>query len=532
MSTSVSQAYQSIANVNLWLKLQSGDQLVLTDVPAIIPLRWTYFQQNWNTLLPGLLNKVSAYIQPDLFKLQLAQFTSLINVQGTSGSTLNPLTNASSIYQFYTVFDNITIQSINLSNQESTLVKETITIVSQYGRNDFLTLQNNITGYRDMYADQVGLTDATYNSTFDRIPVASQTPATVANVQYMSTLQNASQTIDFILANLFAIDTAVDPFALARANANNPAINIGDYSSGQLVRFNYGDTLESLANRYLGDAGKWVDIALANGLQEPYIDEVGTTIPFLTNANGNEFNVAAVDPQGRNTDEELYVNQTIFLQSTTQPFPDQRMITKVVEIPNLGGLVITVNGASNLSQYTTLAGAYVRIYAPDTVNSSQFILIPSTLPLSNPRQETVPWFLANAAEDAKRAGIDLLLSPTDDLVFTANHDIALSYGINNDVQAMRLKIVTELGELRYHQGFGLVSVIGNKNNNIAVVKNAIVASITNQVAQDSRFDRIESLNVNYLAGANTASMIVIELSVKLAGNNNQVIPISFSVNYT
>jgi hypothetical protein len=97
---------------------------------------------------------------------------------------------------------------------------------------------------------------------------------------------------------------------------------------------------------------------------------------------------------------------------------------------------------------------------------------------------------------------------------------------------MKLKIVTELGELRRHNSFGLVSVIGNKNNNLNNVKTAITNSLILQVGQDSRFDRIETMSVNYVVAANSGpSAFVIEMSVRLAGGS-QVIPISFSVNYT
>ncbi|CAM6003882.1 unnamed protein product [Sphagnum balticum] len=424
-----------------------------------------------------------------------------------------------------------TVQSINLTTQEQTIVTNATTAVSQYSRNDFVNLQQEITSYRDAQADILGLTDATYNSTFNRNAITAQTKAQVQDIEYLETLQASLQTIDFILANLFAVDAAVDPFALARANANNPAVNIGQYASGRLVRFEYGDDLESLATRYLGDPNRWVDIALANGLQPPYIDEIGQTIPLESNGSGNKINIAATDAQGNDNSEKFYVNQTIFLQSSTLPFPDQRNISSIDVVQSNGDLVITLTGPSNLSQYTTAANANVLVYAPDTVNSNLFILIPSPDPLPNNRQDTVPWFLAQSQEDERRMGIDLLLGTNDDLVFTPNHDLSLSYSLQNASQAMKLKIVTELGELRYHQGFGLVNVIGNKNNNLSTVKAAITSSLLNQVSQDSRFDRIESLNVSYLAGGNSPSMIVIEMTVRLAGGS-QVIPISFSVNYT
>jgi hypothetical protein len=527
----IAQAYQSIANINLWLKLQTGDQLLLTDVPSIIPLRWTYFSQQWNMLLPNLQTQVSSYVFSDLFASQLIAFTNFIAVERNNPSSLNPLSNGQTLYQFYTVFDNIQIKSINLTVQEQTIITNLTTMVSQYTRNDFLALQAEIVSYRDSLADTLGLSDPTYNATFDRSSIAAQSTPQVQDIEYLETLQTSVQTIDFILANLFAVDTAVDPFALARANANNPAINIGQYSSGNLVRFQYGDDLESLAFRYLGDATKWIDIALANGLQPPYIDEIGQNVPLQANGNGNQINIAATDSLGNDNNEKFYINQVLFLQSTSLPFPNQRTVTNLEIVPATNDIVLTLNGSPNLAQYTTAANATVLVYAPDTINSHAFILIPSQDPLPNQRQETVPWFLASSPEDEITMGVDLLLSPTDDLVFAPSNDLSLSYSLQNATQAMKLKVVTELGELRYHQGFGLVNIIGNKNKDISAVQTTITSSLLSQVAQDARFDRVESLFVDYLAGANSASMVVIEMQVRLAGGN-QVIPISFSVNYT
>jgi hypothetical protein len=403
--------------------------------------------------------------------------------------------------------------------------------VNAYTKNDFLRLQANIVSYRDAQADILGLTDVTYNSTVDRSSVAAQRTAAISDIQYLATLESSIQSVNFILANLFAVDTAVDPFALAVANANNPDVPIGSYSSGQLVRFNYGDSLESLANRYLGSPDKWLDIAIANGLQPPYIDEVGQAIPLEANGSGYQINVAGTDSNGNDNSENFYVNQTIFLQSNSYPFPDQRNIVSIKIIPVSGDLVLTLDGNNNLSRYTTADNAYIRVYSPHTVNSNLFILIPSTQTLPNARQETVPWFLAKSAEDEKRAGIDLLINDSDDLVFTSNHDLSLSYGLQNDVQAIRLKFVTELGELVRHSGFGLVNVIGSKNNDIDGVKSSIISSITNQIGQDSRFDRIETLNVDYVSNVGAAPAFVITMEVRLAGGSNQVIPISFDVNY-
>jgi hypothetical protein len=58
------------------------------------------------------------------------------------------------------------------------------------------------------------------------------------------------------------------------------------YQSYQLVPVEDGDTLLSLAAKYMGDARLWVYIAIANGLKAPFVDRLAA-VP-LTNKNADE----------------------------------------------------------------------------------------------------------------------------------------------------------------------------------------------------------------------------------------------------
>jgi hypothetical protein len=284
--------------------------------------------------------------------------------------------------------------------------------------------------------------------------------------------------------------------------------------------------------RYLDDPNKWIDIAIANGLKPPYIDEVGTQIPLLSNGNNNKINIAGIDSMGQLNIDKLYINQPVFLQSSTQIVADQRLIIDIRQVPVSGEIILELDGNSDLVRYQIADNAYVRVYQPNTINSSFYVLIPSTDPLSEDRVDEVPWFLAKSAADEKLTKVDIAIDQNGEINFTTNNDIKISYGLDNAIQAIKLKIVTELGSLRYHPTFGLVNMLGQTNQDIDSVKDMIVESITDQIDIDPRFDRIETLDVEYTVngGANEgASAIAIFLSVRLAGGD-RIIPISFTVN--
>ena len=84
-------------------------------------------------------------------------------------------------------------------------------------------------------------------------------------------------------------------------NANNSDYALEQHKSGRLTTINVGEDLQSLAARTLGDPDRFVEIAIANGLKAPYIDEIGETIPLISNGNSNLINIAKTDADGNLT---------------------------------------------------------------------------------------------------------------------------------------------------------------------------------------------------------------------------------------
>jgi len=524
-------AYKNYGDLNLWLKMRAGDKLLLSDVQEIIPLRWSYFKQEWNFIESQIREKADSYINSDELIYQIDKLSELIESQRNSNKNINPFSDINTVLRYYAIFDNIDVDSINLTNDEIFKIETKIDRISSFSKNDFLKIKKSLQDLRDVTADNCGLSDYNYNLVKGRSAVPAQLDPTISIINDMIDIQRGISTVDSILSNLFAVDSAIDPFSLAISNASNPEINIGQYNSGSLVKFNYGDTLEDVARKYLGDPNKWIDIAIANGLKAPYIDEVGEAIKLISNGSGSKINISGKDSNGRQNISKLYINQYILIQSSVESFPDQRVIVDILEVPISGEIIVELDGDRNLDKFKTADDAYIRIYKPNTINSSNYILIPSPEKLENSRVDDVPWFLSKSAADEKNAKIDLSINDSGDVTFSSNGDLRLSYGLDNAIQALKLKIITELGSLPYHRNFGLISVIGESTKDIEEIKQRLVENVINQVEVDPRFDRVEQISVDQVSNSSGgASGVAMNVIVKMAGSGTKI-PISFSVNY-
>lgn len=516
-----------MAQLNLWFKVQDSEPLKLVDIPSILPLRWTYFKLNWEFIKPTLIDLIPAYENPDLLSEQIEEFSLFIESQRTSTSKLNPFSDSIVLNRYYSIFDNIEIDSIALSSEEERLIEASIITTNNLSKNDFLNIKNTLRSYRDRYIDTISLWDDTYNKTYNRASIPPEIDPTIENLNLIRQLQDGIVSVEFVLANYFANDAFLDPFSLARENANNEDIDIGQYSSGNLVRLEVGQSLQSLATKYLGDPLKWIDIAIANGLKAPYIDEIGERIPLISNGNGNLLNLSGVDFTGNLNIEKLYINQVIYLKSDVEVVTSQRKIINIRQIPVSNEIILEVDGTNNLSNYQIIDAAYIRVYKPNTANSGVFILIPSQEPLENPRNEEVPWFLASSPESERQAKVDLAVSTTGDLILSSDGDLTYSFGIANALQAIQFVIQTEEGSLVLHPDYGLAIVAGESTGNIDDIISRLEDSVKAQIANDPRFESVESLNIEY--NNEGASVITISLEVRLAGGGNQVIPISFNI---
>jgi hypothetical protein len=518
----LSGAYVAIADLNLWIKVTASSPLSLADLPKIIRYRYQYILDNWIFIKDTISGRITDYDNPDRANIELAKFDLLVQIESTQSSK-NKTNETTLMSTYYTVFDILLISDIPVTKQEQDIIDQEIERVRKFTKTDFLNLRSTIVLGRDAIADTMGGTDEDYNRVYNRSPLETLLNRNINSIYMASTLQDSIGLLDLIIVNSQAIyDRAtIDPFAIARANANNPDFDIQTYSSGRLVRLNYEETLQSLAIRTLGSESRWIEIAIANGLKPPYIDEVGELIPLIANGNNNQINIAATNISGTFNREKIYINQVILIQSNVERIAEQYTIRAIREIPVSGELIIDLADVDNLDRYLVVDDASIRVYQPQTINSNSYILIPSNEATPPKSSQDTPWFLQSKGEDERRMGIDLSLDDVGDLRFLSSGDVGLCYGIENATQAVRIKMETLTSSLPLHLDFGLSSGIGTLSGDAA--KQAIIQSINQQILADIRFDRLDYLTVQSVSGG-----YLVSLGVILTGGTT-VIPISFSV---
>lgn len=531
MAVDFENSIDSLSKLDLWFKVKQNQDLYLSDIPEIIRLRWVYFRDNWPFLKETYIALVPAYDNPDKLRSEIDSFDRFLESQRNSKTNKNPFDDQNIIYRYYSIFDNTLIDSVSTTYEEREIVNSKVSYIKSLTRKDFLEIRADLEAERDAIADKVNLSDDDYNRVFNRSSQAARVSAKNKDINSMYEIMQAIKSINLILANYFSLEAAtVDPFALAKANANNPDIDIASYASGNLVKLGYGEDLKSLAKRTLGDPNKWIDIAIANGLKPPYIDEVGQKIPLISNGRNNQINLGPT-LAGTPIIDKLYVGQSVLLQSSVQTFPEQRKVQSIRQVPISGEILIELEGAQDLDKYKLADNANIRIYKPNTANSSVFVLIPSQDPLQDTTKSETPWFLKSSDTVEKRQKVDLSIDDKGDLNLNSNSDLQLTYGIENSIQAIKLKLSVEVGELVHHPTYGLDPIAGNSNQDLQRLRNILVDSIVRNIQGDERFSGIDRLDVEYVTNidSKTVTAFSITLIVKLAGSDG-LVPITFSVN--
>jgi len=413
---------------------------------------------------------------------------------------------------YYTYFKNIDPASLSIRPSTQKKIDDEKTRVRQFKREDYETRRDSIQSVINTVQNAVGAGNATYTRIYG-LPTTTTTHVTT-DFDY-DILHNLNQAL--IEMNRLVVSSSINQDEISTLDyfaglATQSGIAFTVPTSKFLVPFPYGHTLEQLSSLYLSTPDRWHEIAALNGLQAPYVDEIGFQLPLLTNGSGNSVTVSDAS--------SLYINQPVWIGSSTVTRTN-RHITKITQLgPGLWS--VAVDGDANLDQYLLSSSAYLQAFLPNTVNSQQSIFIPSPDVADDTdfRQKSIPG-IDYFDPLVRVGGIDLLLTPTGDIVITSDGDSRLAVGLTNIVQKVRLALGTVRGSLLHHKDYGFPIQIGQSVADLTAQD--LLRMVKDLFRDDPTFSGVESAAI-----LKAGPVLQINLSVGIAGTQ-KVIPISVSI---
>ena len=408
-------------------------------------------------------------------------------------------------YAFFSAFGPA---DANLSPATSAAVERERSRTATKTRSDFEAIRDQLIEAQDRIADAMGLGSDDYDDVFDRTPGVAKRVPTNSDWDILHSLAAAQAQIEHLAASA-ADPRRQSPMAFYAAMAGRAGIDFRVPRSQKAVPLPYGWSLERIAEFYLGNADRFVEIAALNELTEPYIDEVGFDLPLV--ANGQDRVMSVSDAS------KLFVGQTVALRSSGTP----TVARKIVSLEESGG-AWRVEVDDLVDDFLLSDESYIHAYRRGTTNSQQLIYLPSD---QDPTESDLGAKGLPGEEDrdvlARIGGLDLLLDDKLGLIITPDGDTLWAAGMTNVIQLIRIYIATKKGSLLHHPAVGREDDIGTTAAELSAVDMA--QSMRDLFGNDPLFTGVDALAVSRNGPGTTVS-----LSVGVAGVERRL-PVTFAV---
>lgn len=450
----VSKLFENLRQVTALIKDAMGVGLTAFDMPASIVDEFATTTGDFSAAISTAIlriygDKAAALFQGDtpVSADERSTSSALLAAQSGQGQSASPVRGISkSINENSRVLDAVEVNKLKLKPSTQKKIQEEIERVRQLTASDFDEMRDDLQNLSADFADSIGAGSTTFNTTFGRPDISTSKAATEEDFNILFALNNAILEMSRLAVALGQDNSRLQAIEFVAGLARRSGIAFTTPVSKFAVPFPYGSTLEQLSLRYLGDANRWHEIAALNGLRSPYVDEEGFELPLLTNGYKHQVTLASA--------ENLYVGQPVTIVATNTPRA-RRRITKIDHI-HAGMVIVHLDGDEDLDRFTTMAGAFLHAYLPDTVNSGMQIYIPSTEAVSNDdlTSKAIPG-VKDFDGFLEAGGVDLLLTQEGDLAITPDGDCKLAVGLTNLVQRVRIALATPRGSLPQHPSYGL-----------------------------------------------------------------------------
>jgi hypothetical protein len=438
-------------------------------------------------------------------------------VNGNDAANANQVSPINQIYEEpesnFEFFNSISLDELSLTPQQQAAIQDEIELNSLISAEEIRDIIANTQNLILDLSNNFGAGDEFFSQVYGRpAPRKRATPMSVEEFELLAALEQVVLDMNILIATRDIDDQRIQsPLEYVGGLAEDSEIPFNASSTAKyLAPVPFGLTVEEISARYLGDPDRYNEIITLNNLRSPYIDEDGFFYSLLSNGDGRQFNISS--------NKNLFVGQKIQLSSNTTP-TFTRKITSIERITDTNYLV-TVDGLSDLNSLTTVDQAKMKGFLPGTVNSQNQIFIPSDQAVeAEPRTYDIPYLKEDTLTGLSK--IDWLIADNGDVVLNSFGEVALANGLNNLVQAMRMKINTAKGQILSNPEFGLGLQPGI-NVTDANIEN-ILQDLTSMVTEDSRFEGVDNIELNVLPPE-----ISLSITARLA-NGRGIFPINFTV---